>query len=247
MLSERAGIYFWEFDLLKNCPKVIHGSCQRHGGFSEGPFGSLNTSFKIGDREEHVQQNLDKIQKTFSLEKLSYCTQVHGLEVLEAEKGGVEGIGDALVTSRLNVGIVARHADCQAGLFYDPQNHVAAFAHAGWRGSVQNIYAHLINYLRNRFTTKPENLLVCLSPSLGPEAAEFINYRTELPETFWDFQVKPNYFDFWAISEWQLTQAGVKKEHIEIAKICTYSNPKDYFSYRHEKGSGRLATFIALL
>lgn len=147
---------------------------------------------------------------------------------------------------RLGLGLTILHADCQVALFYDPIQHAITVTHCGWRGSVQNIYQESIAAMRSLYGTKAENLLVGISPSLGPSASQFIHYQRELPESFYPFQVKPLYFDFWAISKWQLRECGVLPHHIEIAEICTYSHPEDFFSYRRIKTSGRHATIASL-
>lgn len=154
---------------------------------------------------------------------------------------------DALVTADKGMALMIKHADCQAAIFYDPTNQAIANVHAGWRGSVSNIYAEIVHTMQQTFGSRPQELLACISPSLGPEEAEFIHYNQELPEELWDFQVKSNYFDFWAISEYQLQAAGLLPHHIEIAKISTYSNAHDYFSYRRERVTGRNGTVVALV
>ena len=54
--------------------------------------------------------------------------------------------------------------------------------------------------------------------------------------------VRECYFDFWAISETQLVDAGLKKEGIEKSNICTKCNTDMFFSYRGEGITGRFAT-----
>jgi copper oxidase (laccase) domain-containing protein len=77
----------------------------------------------------------------------------------------------------------------------------------------------------------PNTLLAVISPSLGPCCAEFIHYRKELPTWMHAYQIRPHYFDFWAISRQQLIDAGVLPAHIDVATICTCCNPQ-FFSYR---------------
>ncbi len=101
-------------------------------------------------------------------------------------------------------------------------------------GSALNIYAHAIEQMKNRFGSNPADLLVCISPSLGPEEAEFMHYRHELPEIFGNFKLDPPILIFWTISEYQLQAAGILPHHIEIARLSTYSNAHDYFSYRRD-------------
>ena len=139
-----------------------------------------------------------------------------------------------------------KHADCQAAIFYDPVHHALANVHSGWRGNVKNIYQTTILKMASVFGTKPQDLLVGISPSLGPQHAEFKNYKVEFPEHFWSFQVCPEYFDLWAIARHQLEEAGVLPYHIEIAGICTYANKEDCYSYRRDKVTGRHATLAML-
>lgn len=151
------------------------------------------------------------------------------------------------MTDVKGLGLLITHADCQAAIFYDPVHRALANVHSGWRSSVQNIYLETIHKMRERYGSRPEDLRVGISPSLGPEAAEFRDFKTLFPEPFWSFQTKAEYFNFWEISRWQLISAGVLPHHIEIAGICTYSTPKDWFSYRREPCSGRHGTIAALV
>ena len=173
--------------------------------------------------------------------------QCHGKDIVEVSHCTLQPLkGDALTTSDRGIALMIAHGDCQVAIIYDPIHHAVTNVHSGWRGSVQNIYAEAILHMKTAYGSKPEDLLVGISPSLGPTAAQFIHYRTELPESFWEYQIKPDYFDFWAISKAQLTQAGVLPHHIEIAGICTYSNPQDYFSYRFNRTTGRNGTVVIL-
>jgi copper oxidase (laccase) domain-containing protein len=55
------------------------------------------------------------------------------------------------------------------------------------------------------------------------------------------FQVRPLFFDFWAISRQQLLRSGLRQEHIEIASICTCCN-QQFFSYRRATKTGNGVT-----
>lgn len=246
--KEYQGLRWLEFELLADCPRVIHGSFTRHGGCSKGALASLNFGKKVGDAIENVEANFKKMAEALSLQKLVRAKINHGVAIASVESLNIQELKayDAITTRAANVGLVIDQADCQAAIFYDPIQHALANVHCGWRGSVQNIYAETISFMKKTYHSKSENLLVCISPSLGPESAEFINYRQELPKAFWDFQIKPYFFDFWAISRWQLKAAGILSHHIQIANIDTFSNPIDYFSHRRSKASGRQATVCAL-
>lgn len=177
----------------------------------------------------------------------TFARQVHGVGIIDVKPGevGLVGEADALIISQPGQAVSVRHADCQAALFFDPVQKVAAAVHCGWRGNVQNIYRVVVDHLRTTYRCSPENLLVGISPSLGPDKGEFVNFRTELPEEFWKYQVRPTYFDLWAISRWQLEEVGLLPHHIEIAGICTQTSA-DWFSYRRDKTQSRNGSFIQL-
>ncbi|MDF2549488.1 MAG: putative multicopper oxidase [Chlamydiales bacterium] len=224
------GFKWLEFELFASQP-LSHATFTRRGGFDASQESACR----------------DVLKRLLNLEQAAFCRQVHGDAIALIEESSslwVDG-ADALVTARPHLGLVIRHADCQAALLYDPRHHVAAAVHAGWRGSALDIYGKTIRYLQTHFGCRPEDLLVAISPSLGPTRAQFTHYQEELPKSFWPYQ-RQGYFDFWQISRWQLEAAGILPEHLQIAARCTYLNPEDYFSYRRNKESGRLATCIFL-
>lgn len=245
--SQRAmeSIEFVRFGILEACKKVKHGVFLRQGGVSTTPYDSLNCGFGTDDCKKNVEENQRRALAALEIEKYAACYQTHSNVVVRAEKN--INIADGLLTNEKNLGLIVKHADCQAALFYDPINHALANVHCGWRGNVKNIYHNTIEQMKACFGSKPENMLVCISPSLGPEASEFVNFQKELPREFYPFQFKPTYFNLWEISFWQLCSSGILPKHIEIAKICTFSNPQSYFSYRRAKNSGRHATIAALI
>lgn len=246
--KEQNGIYWLEFELLTEIKTLKHGVFLRHGGQSQGAFASLNLSYFSGDNEQHVTENLNKVKAILNVDYLAKCHLVHGtgcLEIRDCRETTVPEC-DALTTACRHIGLLITHADCQAAIIYDPIHHAIANVHAGWRGSVKNIYAEVVRQMACRYKSRPEDLIVGISPSLGPQDAEFIHFEKEIPKKYWKFQTRPNYFDFWNISRSQLEEIGVLPHHIEIAEISTFSNPEDFFSYRREKISGRHGTITML-
>jgi polyphenol oxidase len=250
--KEYQGVIWFEFELLEEFKNLRHGTFTRHGGVSSGLYASLNVGFGVGDEVDHVKANRKKVISSLSREQklpaLVTGTQVHGdmvHKVIIPEDYEAADV-DSLITEIPEVALMIKHADCQAAIFYDPVVKALGCAHAGWKGSTLNIYKKEILSMEKAFGCKPENLLVAISPSLGPDSSEFKNYKEELPQTFWDFQVKPLYFDFWKISKWQLEEAGILPSHIQIAQMDTYTNEKDFFSFRRNNRTGRQATVAFL-
>ena len=247
--KQSEGIHWIEFELLADTKALAHGVFLRQGGVSEGPFASLDMGGRVqGSTPAQVAENRARVQKILQVSHLHSACQKHGTTVVYIEKPMQQPpLADALMTAQAGEALMVKHADCQAAIFFDPIQKAIATVHCGWRGNVHNIYAVTLLEMREKMGVHLENVLVGISPSLGPEKAEFIHYREEFPESFWPYQVKPYHFDLWAIARMQLEEAGILPHHIEIASLCTYSHPEDFFSYRRDnKMTGNHAT-IAML
>ena len=237
-----------EFDLLNPYSHIIQRVFLRHGGTSQHHFSSLNAGNNVGDHPDNVKVNRNLIRNDMNIPRIVYAEQNHGIEVAHITADTIHTLvkADALYTTMHNVGLAITHADCQAVFFYDPKQEVIAAAHCGWRGNVKNIFYPLIDAMKRSLKTDPNDLIACVSPSLCPEHAEFKNFKEEFPEEFWSYQVKPNHFDLWAITQKQLNGCGILDKNIEFARICTFCEKKDYFSHRREKKTGRHASVIAI-
>lgn len=248
MQKEVSNIEWLEFDLLAPYPHIVHGVFLRHGGSSKGDFNSLNLGLDVGDHPDNIKVNREAVSKALNLPQVMYAHQTHGKNIhrVKAKNGHDLPSADALYTTDHNVGLAVTHADCQAAIFYDPVHEAVAVAHAGWKGLSQNIFHRLIETLHLEIGTQSHNLIACIAPSLGPDHAEYKNYKQDFPQDLWGFQEKPNYFNFWQIAEQQLLSCGLNKKNIEISKVCTHCHDQDYFSYRRDKHTGRHATIVAV-
>ena len=244
------GLRYYRSPKLAGLPEVVHGFFTRQGGASPGAYHSLNVSLAVGDGQEPVAENLRRMRQALRLSGLAGAAQVHGGRAAVITSPGQARLADIpevdiLITTVPGLGLLIKQADCQAVMLFDPQRLVAANIHSGWRGSVNNIIAATIKVMTAEFATDPAQLLAAISPSLGPCCAEFVHYQQELPGHFHPFQVKPNYFNFRAISRRQLEETGVKPANIAAATICTVCDP-NWFSYRREKKTSRFCSVIGV-
>lgn len=236
-----------EFDLLAEIPGLVHGVFLRSGGVSREPYSSLNAGKNVGDDPLRVKTNSERIAQALGVPLIFSAQQVHGLEIAWIRARDHEvGSADGMMTQLQDAGLMVMHADCQPAIFYDPIKRAVAVIHAGWRGLVQNIYGACLTQMSLCFGSKVQDVLVGIGPSLGPGRAEFQNYQREFPESFWRFETQDRHFNLWEIGRWQLKEAGVLAHHIEVAGICTYSNPESWYSYRREQQTGRNATLACL-
>jgi polyphenol oxidase len=259
LIKEKGKHSFFQFLNLSRFSTIRHGIFTRKQGFSKRPFHSLNISYDVGDDPEHVKNNRNAIMECFGTRTNScsmvYLKQIHSDQVCVLDKKSMPEklnkpdmllSGDAIITDSPEKNLVIQVADCQAVLLYDPVRHVAANVHSGWRGSIQNVIGKTVNMIKKRFLSNPEDIVAGIGPSLGPCCAEFVNYRTEIPETFWRYKINRDYFDFWKISKDQMKSEGILDKNIETSGICTKCRTDLFFSYRNEHVTGRFSVVLGL-
>jgi hypothetical protein len=196
--------------------------------------------------------------------RLARLRQVHGAAVVEIGVG-VDGVlaarpqGDVLVTRNPSVALAVQVADCVPILLADPRSGAVAAAHAGWRGTAAGAAAAAVDALVSRFGARAEDLHVAVGPSIGPCCYVV---GSELAEAFrtaghsaahvarWirrrDTEgAREVVLDLWAANEEQLRLAGVRRDRLFVARLCTACHAELLCSYRREKdAAGRMAGVI---
>lgn len=152
---------------------------------------------------------------------------------------------DAFITDQKNLSIMVKIADCQGIIIFDPVKKVLACVHSGWKGSVQNIIGKTIRQMARSYDSEVKNLIVAISPSLGPCCSEFTDPRQELPDFCHPFIQQENRVDFWSLSKKQCMDEGVVAKNIEISGVCTKCDP-NFFSYRRGD-TGRMAVMARMI
>ncbi|MFO7987829.1 MAG: peptidoglycan editing factor PgeF [Desulfatiglandaceae bacterium] len=239
------------YDHLSRYSNLIHGVFTRAGGISDPPYEHLNTSYSVGDRPDAVSFNLTAIQKAIRASHLVFMNQSHSdtVSVLRRYhlcKDWRPPMADALITDLPHVAILIKQADCQSVILFDPETRVVANVHCGWRGNVKNILGQVVHRMNREFGSTPHRMVAAIGPSLGPCCAEFVDFEDYFPDLFREFRVNANHFDLWAISRYQLIRAGVPKENIACAQICTRCRTDLFYSYRGEGTTGRFGTVVML-
>ena len=240
------GLKLYRFESLKRIKSLTHAVTTRQGGVSKPPYDSLNLGIGNDDKGS-VNANLELVQAVMSLPKLIWAKQMHGTRIVAvdgSEKSPVEE-ADGLATDQPGIGLLIKQADCQAVILAAPGKAVANL-HVGWRGNVANMPAAGVMFMRQRYGLSPRELRAAISPSLGPCCAQFINHASELGPDFRPYQSRPDYFNLWRVTVDQLANAGVKRERIEVAGLCTKCR-HEFYSYRRDKPTGRFGTVVALL
>lgn len=260
-----------QFKNLSQYPGVIHCVSTRLGGVSSGSYSSLNLGFQAclpggqgSEDKERVLANRQRLCAALGikLDNLVLGSQVHksnsaivtqaeaGRGSLDRESALVET--DALLTKETGLGLVALSADCPLLLCYDPSKKVIATIHASWKGMIRGIIPKAINEMKQRFKGEPYDILVGIAPSIGPccyeVKADFIKQMSDYHSSAKEFiQERKHrvYFDLWGMACSELIRAGLKPEHIEVARVCTYCHPDLFYSYRRDGAkTGRFGALI---
>ena len=243
---------YFRYPSLSRYTQLVHGTFTRQGGASSPPYDFLNTSYDVGDLPRNVTSNLTIIKNALGANHLIFMNQSHGNGIFVFRPEHIDRkvetpSVDAVITDTPNIAILVKQADCQGVIIFDPEKRVVANVHCGWRGNVKNILANVVTQMKHNFGCKGHNLLATIGPSLGPCCAEFVGHEKIFPTNFEGFMVHENYFNLWAISEWQLLNAGLRQEHIEISSICTRCRTDLFFSYRGEGKTGRFGSVVMLI
>ena len=242
-------------------PRVVAFSTTRHGGVSQGNYGSLNVNAYCGDEPAAVAENRRLLSLELPIPNASHIViphQVHDsvVQVINEETLGqqelIEGV-DALITRMPGVCIGVSTADCIPIIIYDPIHHCAAAVHAGWRGTVKRIAEKAAQQMYAFYRSDYGEMQVMIGPGIslknfevGQEVydeflhAGFPMERIAAKHAKW-------HIDLPLCNRLQLERIGVRPENIREAGICTYDHVDDYFSARRMGiASGRIYTGIVL-
>ena len=224
------------------------------------PYDGFNITYYTDDDPKHIATCRKMLSMVLDIsdDHLILPRQVHGTEIAEVTEENLgskfDGV-DALMISMPRTCIGVSTADCVPILIYDTHARAIAAAHAGWRGSVARIGSKTVAAMQQRYGLSAADLKVIIGPSIGPDAFEV---GDEVYEAFCQGGFDMNEIAFqrdgkWHIDLWQanaqdLQQAGIARENIEIAGICTYQQHQDFFSARRLGiKSGRIYSGIMII
>ncbi|MBW8184237.1 peptidoglycan editing factor PgeF [Shewanella nanhaiensis] len=231
----------------------------RKGGVSRAPYASLNLGLHVGDVSEDVLVNRALVQERLQLPVLpAWLNQIHSTHIVNADNRSVQDADGSYSCSRSQVCVVMT-ADCLPVLLCDKSGTQVAAVHAGWKGLCNGI----IEAALEKFDCQNDELIAYLGPAIGPQQFEvgaevralflsqhkeadpfFIKKRSAISEHLTDPHGEDKYLaDLLGLAKLRLTLAGVSD--IYLSDICTFNHP-DYFSYRKEQITGRMASYIWL-
>ncbi|MEU0070316.1 peptidoglycan editing factor PgeF [Streptomyces sp. NPDC006332] len=225
----------------------------RWGGVSAVPYEELNLGPAVGDDLDAVRTNRDLAAKSLGLDpaQVVWMNQVHGADVLVVD-GPVSSASavptvDAVVTARRGVALAVLTADCTPVLLADPVAQVAAAVHAGRPGMVAGVVPAAVRAMID-IGAEPSRIVARTGPAVCGRCYEVPEeMRAEVAavepaahaETSWGTPA----VDVTAGVHAQLERLGVR-DRVQ-SPVCTLESG-DHFSYRRDRTTGRLASYVWL-
>jgi polyphenol oxidase len=237
-------------------PKNVHAlqttrnKANGHAGYSHAPYDSLNFGMHVKDNPIHVALNRQLLSEFLPSEPV-WLNQVHGVHVVDAAQTNCVADADASFSTKKNVVCVTMTADCLPVLLCDVNGTVVSAVHAGWRGLCDGVLEASIHAVCRDAKVESNQLMAWFGPAIGSNAFEVgdevrqqfmaIDARAELA-----FVKNGDKYlgDLYKIATQRLNNLGVTK--IYGGGRCTFTEKDQFFSFRRDGDTGRMATLIWL-
>lgn len=230
-------------------PEIIFGFSTKIALHAKSPY-YFNLSHSVGDDKKAVDRNRKDFFETlgFNNGNVGFQRQIHSDIIKIIDCAGDNGESDALITHNRNLGLAISVADCTPIFIYDKVNILIAAVHSGWRGTERKILLKTLIIIAQKFSSKPENLIVYIGPSILQA-----NYEVgaEVAERFDNSFIKQSgekfLLDVSGINYKYLLEFGIPKNQIQRSELCTFEYSSLLHSYRRDGiVSGRAMGIIGI-
>ncbi len=200
---------------------------------------------------EHVEENRKRLFAAGNLpSKPVWLEQVHGKAVLKLTgEPYASKRADASYSNTPGTVCAVMTADCLPVLFCNQAGTEVAAAHAGWRGLCEGVLEETVACFRGRFCKSHRpglaRRLARRHLRSGPKCAMPLWKKD--PQAVEAFVASGDKYlaDIYQLARQRLNNVGVTQ--IFGGDRCTFTEKGDFFSYRRDKTTGRMASFIWLI
>lgn len=224
-------------------------------GASLPPFDAFNLATHVGDDPQTIEKNRQVLNQHPCLlpNPPFWLDQQHTVDAVCLDSVDSSYwqpvVADASWTTQAGQVSVVMTADCIPILITNQSGSIACAIHAGWKGLADGIVSKTVRSLPEQ----PENLLVWIGPCIRQEHFEvgedvYTLFCKKNPDNHLFFKMKPltsepKYLaDLAGLLSLELCYLGVK--HIYDSGLCSYENSEDFYSYRRDGVTGRMASLI---
>ena len=210
----------------------------------------FNLALHVQDKPKRVHQHRMILLDEFSewgVNRLTWMNQTHSTDCHTVnEQISIQALdGDGLVTQTKYHALMMMTADCLPVVMGNADGTEVANLHAGWRGLANGIIENTIQQMQNRPSWAWLGAAIsqpCFEVGLDVYS-EFCQRIPELETAFQLGKVEGKYqADLYAIARHILNQNGI--DVVMGGDQCSFSQDQDYYSYRRDAKSGRMATFV---
>ncbi len=223
----------------------------RSGGISRPPYDDNNLALHVGDDEQDVHHNRRMLIETLNLPSMpEWLEQTHTNRCVVIENDP-NRLADAAVTRQPNTVLAIMTADCLPIVITNHQGTEIAAIHAGWRGLANGIIESTLHQMHSA----PSNLIAWVGPAIcqrcyetGDEVQRIFTDKYPFTKPAFQYHQQRLYANLPEMAEMIFKHLGVNQ--VYQSKQCTFetkneNNTKNkYYSYRHEKQTGRIVTLI---
>ena len=219
----------------------------RTHGNSQVPYDGNNLGLHVGDNPDDVQKNRQDLISNLALPSSPvWLEQTHSNRCIIVDEDNNRQ-ADAAITRRSDQVLAIMTADCLPIVVCNQQGNEIAAIHAGWKGLVNGVIENTLE----KMTSKPHELMAWVGPCICPSCYEVgddvfdacLSKHDFAADAFQKHQQK------WLANLPLLAELILQKSSVSAvfhAHACTFERKKDFYSYRREPQTGRMATLIWL-
>jgi len=212
-------------------------------------YASFNLALHTRDDTAKVIENRQQLIDSANL-PASPCwlNQVHGNHVADAEtlSGNSPVEADACVSAQKNTVCAVMTADCLPVFFCNQPATEVAVAHAGWRGLLAGVLEQTVAVMKS----SSQDLVVWFGPAIGREKFEVGEDVIQAVCGKYPFavsafrQVNATHYlcDIYLLARKILATMGITR--VFGGDFCTYTQATQFYSYRRDGETGRMASLI---
>lgn len=168
MKRSSANHWIWPEQELND--RVVAFTTTRAQGSSLAPYNEFNLAAHVGDDPQAVANNRQQLSEVIGIEKIQWLDQVHGTDVVKADRASVNSVpsADAAWTDSPGIGLAILTADCLPVVFAAADGCAVGVAHAGWRGLLNGVLEELLKAMPGT----PGDYVAWIGPAISQSAYE---------------------------------------------------------------------------
>ena len=223
----------------------------RIGGASKPPYSGFNLATHVGDELFSVQQNRKHLMQLAELKTSPFWLDQQHMDTvvkLPYENLSDQPVADASWSRSTGMVSVVMTADCLPILLCAQDGRSVAAVHAGWKGLEKGIITKTIQAMG----VEANQLTAWVGPAISAQHFEVGQdvydafAAVDLSYTRF-FQAResqtPKYLaDLPGMAQFEMQSLGLKD--VVLSGLCSYEDEQQFYSYRRDTQTGRMASMI---